>query len=251
MKMKTKGQRRFSARLVRRRTKVARPPILIDPLPQPLVSGDQSPPPQRPFWTWLGWASFISALLFAAIVLAKEFGQDKATSDEAPTIAVDPTWITDDVFRWNGIEWTAVYGGCVHGCALSAVVAKTDACWRMVTGDGSLYLGQRYVVNDPTVSKFKGDFRGRIVQNVPDVIVPPVVTWKTLVGDWKDNNFGVRGGHNWRLHFQGTTDVVAGPQQVLQVVEVQTAGGTRLITKGGSFLIGSAPTPMQPLPKPQ
>ncbi len=204
--------------------------------PQSLASGTELPP-QRPFWTWLGWASLFSALVFAAVVLAREFGdENKAVSAEAPTVAVDPAWINDDVFRWNGVEWTNVYGGCAHGCALSAVVAKTDACWRMATGDGSLYLGQRYVA----LPRFKGDARGVIIAD--DVPVAPAVTWKIVAHD----------GKRFRLHFRGTADGGIVEGQALQVVEVQTAAGVRLITKGGSFLIGPLPAaPMQSLPKPQ
>jgi hypothetical protein len=185
-------------------------------------------------------------LLFAAVVLAKELKDEKVklVSAETSTVLIDPAWVADDAFHWNGIEWTNVYGGCARNCAVSAVVAKTDACWRMATEDGSLYIGQRLGNVNPNIVGFKGDYRGRVVATATSVDAP-LVAWKVLPGAWNNGAFVDTAGRRWRLYFQGTAENLVTQQPFLQVVEAQTGNGLRLITKGGSFLLGPVVPPEQ------
>ncbi len=191
------------------------------------------PPPKKPpnrLVLASAWLSLAVTLLFAGVVVANELKKDeKVSSAEAPSVVLEPVWVSDENFRWNDIEWTPAYGGCAAGCkSIHAVVAKTESCWRMATEDGSLYVGQR-LFNGVAPPK------------------PPGVRWKLLPGTWiTATTFTDEGGRRWRLHHLGIVEAFATQPRLLQVVEVETGAGPRLITRGGSMLVGTRPEKFAP-----
>jgi len=227
--------------------RLEKPPAPPASVVRTVVQGARKPPNER-FLLRTAWFFLFLAVLTSAVVLANGVGDDKKkpkapavamVSAQAVPVVVDPKWVGDGVFHWGDREWTCVLGGCPKDCEFSAVAVKSTCCWRMVTQDGSLYLGQR---THPAAQQF--DRRGRFVHFIDE----PLVNWAVLDGTWKDGMFVDSKARKWRVHFEADCEHLAMHPLRLEVVEVQTAAGLRLITRAGSFLLGPVP-PAPPLPK--
>jgi len=211
-----------------------------------VLQGARRPPNER-FLLRTAWFFLFLAVVTSAVVLANGVEGDKKKKDPAavlvsPQVApviIDPRWVGDGVFHWGDREWSCVLGGCPRDCEFSAAVVKSTCCWRMVTQDGSLYLGQRI---HPAVERF--DRRGKFVHFIDE----PLVNWTVFEGTWKDGMFIDSKARKWRVHFEADCEHLAMHPLRLEAVEVQTAAGPRLITRAGSFLLGPIPA-APPLPK--